>query len=187
MVGMKQAMLWVVALALCVPCRAVDSPPPVKILKVFHDSEPQKLESALERDISPNEAGKFRELREDLAPKPAGDYITVMWKNTSREPLPKLTVTLYFHQANRAEVQKDTVELDDTRRGTRFTKFRVIGDAYQQGGPVTAWKVEVASAGKPLDSFHSFLWKEPSPGADQVRDSKLGTRDTHEAAHGDTR
>jgi len=159
---MKWAMLFAFALSVCLVAVASDQPKLVQILKVLHDTEPQKRHSAMARSISPNEVGKFKELRDDFAVKPSGEYITILWKNCSPKALRDVTVTLSYRQTRVAEVQSGTIEMETVKRGTAVSEFRIIGDAYGQNGPVTAWRVDVAADGQPLDSFHSFLWKDPS-------------------------
>jgi len=159
---MKSAPVWLLVCVLALPCLAEDAPRLVKIAKVLHDKQPQKRESLLQREIGPNEVGKFKELREDLQPKPDGEYFTIIWKTLAREPLKNVTVTLYFRQARRAETQSDKIELAEVKRGTTTSKFRVIGEAHAKGGPITAWRADVMADGKTLDSFRSFLWKDPS-------------------------
>ncbi len=159
---MKMAWVWMLVCCLGLPACAEVAPKAVKITKVQHDTYPQKQESALAREIGPNETGKFKELREDFKPQPDGEYFTVIWKSLAREPLKNVTVTLQYRQANSPKLQSTTVQLAEVRRGTTISKFRVVGEEYTKGGAVTAWKTEVSGEGRTLDSFHSFLWKDPS-------------------------
>ena len=157
--------LWplTLALLLAIPCLAGDAPQTaVKITKVLHERQPQRRESMLNAEISPNDVGKFKELRQEFAPKPDGEYFTVIWRTLSREPLQHVSVTLYFRQLDTLNVQSGTIEMEKVRRGTTYSQFQIIGDAYRQGGAITAWNVIVSADGQTLDSFHSFLWKDPS-------------------------
>src|ERR1051325_6837473 len=138
---MNPAFLCVVLLALVLSAEASDAPRLVHICKVLHETEPQKTHSVLEREIGPNETGKFRQLQKDLAPKPDGEYLTVIWKTLSKEPLPRVAVTLYFRQAHLPQLQSGAIQMDLARHGTTYSQFQVIGDAHRQGGPITAWTV----------------------------------------------
>src|SRR5262245_38784198 len=102
---MRSVWFWVLAFCVATIAGAEDASRPVKIVKVLHDTQPQKRESMLTREIGPNDVGKFKELRADFAPKPDGEYVTVIWKTLSRDPLKNVTVTLYFRQAKNSEVQ----------------------------------------------------------------------------------
>ncbi len=159
---MNYALAGLLSFALGVCAFAGTPPGPVRIVKVLHDTEPQRHDSTLVREIGVNEVGKFRHLRADLAPKPAGEYLMAIWQTRSRQPLRHVTVKLFFRQTQVAQTQVATIEMDNVKPGTTYSSFRVIGDAYGQGGPLTAWKIEVADEGGVLDSFHSFLWKDPS-------------------------
>lgn len=159
---MKLATPWVLSLCLCASVWADDVPGSVRIVKVLHDIWPQKVESSLARDVSPNEVGKFKHLRQGFEERPDGEYFTVIWKNGSREPLRDVTVTLLYRQTSGSAVQAAKLEHAEVRRGTRHSEFQIVGDAHKSGGDVTAWKVVVASQGRELAAFHSFLWKDPS-------------------------
>ena len=152
---------WIV-FCLALPCFAEGPSRQARITKVLHDTQPQKRESALARDVTPNDVGKFKELREDFAPKLDGEYFAVIWKSLSREPLKNVTVTLHYRQANLPGVQSAQVEFPEVPRGTSRAEFRVVGESFTKGGTVTAWRAEVSADGKTLDSFRSFLWKDPS-------------------------
>lgn len=156
--------LWAVCLLALLTVASAESPGTPKagrILKVFHDVFPRKSASAVEREIGPNEVGKFKQLRREFAPKADGEYFTVLWKNLARHPQTNLTVTLYYRQARFPELQAATLTVSRPRRGTLCSEFAIVGEAFQQGGAVTAWKVVVSADGEEMDSFHSFLWKEP--------------------------
>ncbi len=159
---MNYAMLGAFSLWLGLSALAADAPPQARILKVIHDTEPQHHDSALERIISPNEVGKFHELRDDLAPKPDGEYITAIWRNVSQETLHNVTVRLTYRQTRLVQPQTSSIQIENAKPGTAFSRFQVTGGAYTNGGPITAWKVDVVAQGRTLDSFHSFLWKDPS-------------------------
>ncbi len=159
---MNYALSGLLSLAMCVCALAGGPPQPVRIVKVLHDTEPQRHDSTLVREIGLNEVGKFQNLRDNFAPKPAGEYITAIWRSRSREPLRHVTVRLFYRQARVAQAQVATIPMEQVKAGTTFSSFQVIGDAYAQGGPITAWKIVVADDGGLLDSFHSFLWKDPS-------------------------
>ncbi|MSR65498.1 MAG: hypothetical protein EXS18_06920 [Verrucomicrobiae bacterium] len=159
---MKHAFPLALSLGLCLSAFASDAPRQAKIVKVLNETEPQRHESTRMRTISPNEVGKFKELRDDFAPKPAGAYITAIWETYSREPLQSVTVKLTYRQTNLPEPQSTSIQMNQVKHGTTYSEFQIIGDAYTKGGPITAWKLEVVSGGQVLDTFHSFLWKDPS-------------------------
>src|ERR1051326_1309142 len=152
---MKHAFPLVLSLGLCLSAFASDPPLKAKMVKVLNETEPQRHESILTRTISPNEVGKFKELRDDFAPKPVGAYITAIWETYSREPLQNVTVKLTYRQTNLPQLQSTAIQMDRVKRGTTYSEFQIIDEAYAKGGPITAWKVEIGSDGKVLDTFLS--------------------------------
>ncbi len=49
------------------------------------------------------------------------------------------------------------IPVDSPRRKNK-TRFTVLGDDYQNGGRVTAWRVSVLRDGAEVTSDQSYLW-----------------------------
>jgi hypothetical protein len=84
-----------------------------------------------------------------------GNYFTFFWKAKKRTDL---TVRFEYRQAGLgAYVQAQEVHYDDVK-GSRKTRFTVIGDDYLQDGRVTAWRALLINEGRIVALTQSFLW-----------------------------
>lgn len=86
-----------------------------------------------------------------------GHYFTVFWQGVDKGS--DVTVRLEYRQSNTGgklltlESQPSKVKWRNT------TEFEVTGEAYTQGGPVTAWRAVLIVDGQEADEFRSFLWQ----------------------------
>ncbi|NNE92043.1 MAG: hypothetical protein HKN23_10385 [Verrucomicrobiales bacterium] len=85
-----------------------------------------------------------------------GNYYTVFWK--SERPGTPVTIRFEYRQANTGpEVHR--IDANVTAKKKNTTKFRVNGNFYTDGGPVTSWRVVILENGVEIAENKSFLWK----------------------------
>lgn len=84
-----------------------------------------------------------------------GHYFTFFWKAQRRADL---TVRLeYRQQALGSHVQARELHYP-AAKGSMKSEFRIIGDDYEQDGPVTAWRALLIENGRIVALNQSFLW-----------------------------
>lgn len=86
-----------------------------------------------------------------------GQYYTVHWHDDSgSEPV---ELVFEYQQASTASKVLKQVQAFDgsSRKGT--AEFRIIGDAYLEGGRVLSWKCTLKRGGRVVTSRHSYLWQ----------------------------
>ena len=84
-----------------------------------------------------------------------GYYFTVSW--IAKRPA-DVTVRIEYRLENLgAHVQAKELRFPFAK-GSHATKFTVIGDEYQEGGKVTAWRVLLIENGGAVGLYQSFLW-----------------------------
>lgn len=86
-----------------------------------------------------------------------GLYYTFVWKLEKGQVAEKI-VFLYKQAASGNTVLRKEIVLDSKERKGK-QDFRVIGDAYQQGGRILAWRAELYAGGELQASEQSFLWE----------------------------
>lgn len=86
-----------------------------------------------------------------------GHYYTVFWKANDRSADAKIRMD-YRHQSTGPKVHTYEVSIDNVRR-RNATKIAVIGEDYQNLGPVTAWKISLYINGEIAGEKQSFLWE----------------------------
>ena len=85
-----------------------------------------------------------------------GHYYAVMWKVTDRTQPVKVRLE-YRQQKTGAKIAVQ--EKDVTKIGWRNdTHFEVIGEAYVNGGAVTAWRASLVRGKQVLAEAKSYLW-----------------------------
>lgn len=85
-----------------------------------------------------------------------GNYYTIFWKSDS--PGTPVTVKLEYRQANTgSQIHEITANVKAKRKNT--TKFRVNGNFYTEGGPVTSWRAVILQGDTEIAENKSFLWK----------------------------
>ncbi len=86
-----------------------------------------------------------------------GHYITVHWRGVEKGADVKLR--LEYRQAKTGD---ELIVLESTPGKIRWrntSDFEIVGDAYEEGGPITSWRVVLLVNGQEADVFESFLWK----------------------------
>jgi hypothetical protein len=85
-----------------------------------------------------------------------GNYYAAHWR--AAQPGQPATVRLEFRQANtgsKTHVQEVALPAAGARN---VTNFNIIGEAYQTGGRVVAWRLTVAQGDQLIGEESSFLW-----------------------------
>ena len=86
-----------------------------------------------------------------------GYYFSVFWKTATRQ---SATVRLEYRQgASGSHVLSKELFIADPKRNN-VTKFKIVGDDFEDGGKVTQWKASVIEDGVVVAEYRSFLWKE---------------------------
>lgn len=86
-----------------------------------------------------------------------GDYYTVDWDGPAGQEAQSVRVVFEYRQAaTGAKVLTKVEERPGTARGT--VEFSVIGEAYEQGGRVLAWRIRLYRGGELVDTKRSYLW-----------------------------
>ena len=84
-----------------------------------------------------------------------GYYFNVSW--SAKRPA-DITARIEYRLENLgAHVQAKEMRFPFAK-GSHVTKFTVIGDEYQEGGKVTAWRVLLIENGRAVGLYQSFLW-----------------------------
>ena len=85
-----------------------------------------------------------------------GNYYTVFWK--SETPGIPVTVRFEYRQSNSGPTVHK-IDANVTAKKKNTTKFRVNGNHYTEGGPVTSWRVLILQGETVVSENKSFLWK----------------------------
>lgn len=85
-----------------------------------------------------------------------GNYYTVFW-HAPQGGADELKLE-YLQGNTGSTVHTQVIDIRG-KKGRNTSEFRVTGEAYTTGGPVTAWKTTLISGGTPVAESKSFLWK----------------------------
>lgn len=84
-----------------------------------------------------------------------GHYFNVWWR--SEQPA-DVTVRLEYRQQNLGSYVQAKELFYPAAKGTKLTKFTVIGDEYADEGRVTAWRLLLIQNNRIVGLRQSFLW-----------------------------
>ena len=146
------ALLTVVILGAC-------SSSPDESLKVrqFHLREPDAADKKLAQMVRGEQMYRLKgavtleERKERL-----GDYYTVTWR--ARGAQPTHVVMDYQQAVTGAKVLSQSRDLSPGVAGGK-EEFRVVGDDYNQGGRVLAWRIRLLQGNRVLAEKRSYLWR----------------------------
>ena len=85
-----------------------------------------------------------------------GSYFTVFWNAADRSRPVTIRFEYRLQKTGPTVKSIDREVLDIKRKNT--VKFSVIGDAFANGGKVSAWRATVLRDGEALTTYESFLW-----------------------------
>jgi hypothetical protein len=86
-----------------------------------------------------------------------GWYLDLAWWNHG--PQADVTVRLEYRQANLGNFVMAREKSYSAVRGSRETRFTVIGDDYLENGPITNWRALLIVDGKIVGMTQSYLWR----------------------------
>lgn len=88
-----------------------------------------------------------------------GHYYTVHWDVRAHSVTEPLRVVFLYNQAKTgAEVLRKEYSIDSVAK-KGLCEFSVVGEAYNTGGRVLCWKIEIYSGKELLATEQSYLWQ----------------------------
>lgn len=133
-------------------------PAPVLDVKVFHLKE-------IDPDIDESEVVRAEELKRlygAVSPSERrdrlGQYYTMRWTGPAGRELDPVRIVFEYRQAATAsKVLAVEQRFDGAAEGT--AEFHLIGEAYQKGGRVLAWRVRMYRGGDLVETKRSYMWR----------------------------
>jgi hypothetical protein len=95
---------------------------------------------------------------QDAAWQQPGDEFVVTWKPNAEGSPVGTTVRFQYRQQRRKEIRTLEVTYPFVVNQSRSASFAVIGEAYQRGGRVTAWRVQILEGGRIAAERRSPDW-----------------------------
>jgi len=150
-------LLGLIAAALFPACASTDSQAPTQITNSkYYNLDPDALIATPDPMLSFEQRRYFHGAitREERKAR-EGHYYVFWWEDAERSPA---VVRLEYRQENSGSLVKVKEQaIDDVGRKNK-TYFEVIGEEYDLGGKVSAWRVSIVRGGQVVATDQSYLW-----------------------------
>jgi hypothetical protein len=136
----------------------VELDPKVRIAKVYdflndREKTPTGGNRAIEQEFKYFNHGAVT--KEQLRQR-RGYYFIVSWANEGEAA--DFQIRFDFRQRHTRD-QVRTLEIPARQaRGSQKVRFSVTGDAYEEAGPITSWRVSIVKQGRIVAQQTSFIW-----------------------------
>lgn len=87
-----------------------------------------------------------------------GHYYTVYWNDLGSDVRDAKVVFDYQQATSASKTITRSVTIPDGQ-SSGSVEFKIIGEAYQQGGRVLAWRARLIRGGKVVAVKRSYLWR----------------------------
>ena len=131
------------------------------ISKVNTQKWPTKHPTAVEEAISLNQVGTFDYLRREQSAEPLFEF-AVHWSIGGSKLLQNVTLRLEYRQVACQQPQRVEQHFLTLKAGSRWSRFKISGKEYVDGGDIAAWKVSVLRDDLTLATKRSLLWRDPT-------------------------
>lgn len=88
--------------------------------------------------------------------KRLGQYYTVSWNASAGQPT---RVVMEYQQAGTGSLVKKLAHDLPQQQSAGKVEFQVVGDDYNKGGRVLAWRVRLLAGDRVLAEKRSYLWR----------------------------